>query len=189
MVPKDDLDTASGQLERVFFGGDNAPLLAELRRKSETEQRLDLLRDAVKIQDDAFVQRLATLGVRPETAVAVTVVPLVLVAWADGKLDERERDAILQAARQRGLTAEQITERLLRNGLARPPDPRLFRLWTGYVRRLWGCFTAQERWQMRSNLLQSAREVAEAAGGILGLTSKISAGERRVLDELASILD
>jgi tellurite resistance protein len=185
----DELERDSRKLEGSFFRGANAPLLAELRRTSDAEPQLDRLREVVRIKDEAFVRRLQTLGVRPELAVAVTLVPLVFVAWGDGELDDRERKAILDAARQRGVAAERIAERLLENALAEKPDPRMFKVWTTYVSRLWGCFTADERWQMRSNLLDSAREVAEAAGGFLGLTSKISAGERRVLDEIAAILD
>jgi hypothetical protein len=65
----------------------------------------------------------------------------------------------------------------------------LLETWKTYVKRLWGRFTSEERWRMRENLLGSAREVAEAAGGFLGLTSKISAAERRVLEELEKMLD
>ena len=112
-----------------------------------------------------------------------------MVAWADGKLDDREREAILEAARERGVTADRIGRQLLKDGLARRPDPKLFASWKSYVGRLWGYFTADERWQMRSNCLKSVREVAEAAGGILGLTSKISAEERRVIEEIEKLLD
>ena len=42
---------------------------------------------------------------------------------------------------------------------------------------------------MRTHLLKSAREVAEATGGFLGLTSKVAEGERRVLAQLEAILD
>jgi len=189
MAHGNELEQESLKLGRAFFVGDNAPLLAELRRKTAEEERFELLREVVKIKDDAFLRRLMALGVRPEEAVSVALVPLILVAWGDGNLDDRERAAILEAARQRGIAAEHIAGRLLKNGLAKPPDPQLFASWTAYVRRLWGRFTVDERWQMRTNLLQSAREVAEAAGDLLGLASKISAGERRVLKELETILD
>jgi len=189
MTQEDDLKRDSGRLEAAFFAGADAGLLEELRRTSEEQQRLQMLREVVKIQDQAFLSRLDTLGVRPETALAVTLIPLVFVAWADGALDDRERKAILEAARQRGVAAERIAQQLLANWLAKKPDPRLFLIWKTYVSRLWGCFTAEERWQMRQNLLRSAREVAEAAGGFLGLTSGLSSEERRVLEEIEKLLD
>jgi len=189
MTRDDDLKDDSGRLEAAFFVGTNTGLLDELRRKAEAGQRLEMLREVVKIQDEAFLNRLDTLGVRPQTALAVTLIPLVFVAWADGNLDERERNAVLEAAKQRGVAAEGIARQLLSTWLAKKPDPRLLSIWKSYVRRLWGCFTADERWEMRQNLLGSARGVAEAAGGFLGLTSKMSPEERRVLEEIEKLLD
>lgn len=189
MTRETDLKTDAAKLEEAFFAGENAGLLEELRRTTEDDARRQALRDVVKIRDEAFLNRLVALGLGPETALALTLIPLIFVAWADGKLDDREREAIFESARERGVTADRIGRQLLKDGLAHKPDPRLLSLWKTYVTRLWGCFTADERWRMRSNVLRSAREVAEAAGGILGLTSKISAEERRVLEDLEKILD
>jgi tellurite resistance protein len=189
MTREDDLKRDSVRLEAAFFVGVDGKLLEELRKTSEQQQRLQELRDVVRVKDPAFLSRLDTLGVRPETALAVTLIPLVFVAWADGALDERERGAVLDAAKARGVAAERIAQQLLSSWLAKPPDPRLFLIWKTYVRRLWGCFTADERWQMRQNLLRSAREVAEAAGGFLGIASGLSAEERRVLEGIEKLLD
>lgn len=184
-----DLDQDGQGLARAFFTGANAPLLAELRKKTDVEQEREALREAVGLKDETFLRRLQALGVRPEAAVALVMVPLVLVAWGDGTLDAKEREAILGAARQRGIGAERIAGELLKNGLASKPDPKLFSTWTAYARRLWGRFTADERWAMRENLLRSARQVAEATGGLFGFGSKVSAGERKVLQEIEAILD
>lgn len=189
MTGQDDLEKESQRLEDVFFAKENAMLLAELRQKSGEEQRKKMLREVVKIGDEAFLTRLLTLGFQAQTAMTIAMIPLVFVAWADGKVDERERNAILAAARERGLTAEHISRGVLESALAHKPDPRLLALWKAYVTRLWGRFTANERWLMRKNLLGSAREVAEAAGGFLGLTSAISPEERRVLEEFEKLLD
>jgi tellurite resistance protein len=184
-----DLDSYGEGLARAFFTGANAPLLAELRKRTEAEQEREALRETVGIKDETFLRRLQALGVRSEAAVALVMVPLVLVAWGDGTLDEKERAAILEAAQQRGIAAERIARELLKNGLARKPDPKLLPTWIAYARRLWGRFTADERWAMRENLLRSARQVAEATGGLFGLTSRVSAGERKVLHEIEAVLD
>ncbi len=57
----------------------------------------------------------------------------------------------------------------------------------GACREVWPQFSADEQDQMRANLLTSTREVAEAAGGFLGIAS-ISSAERLVLDDLEGIL-
>ena len=189
MLREDDLREDSGRLEAAFFAGENAKLLQQLRLRTDEERLREELREVVRIRHERFLDRLVALGVRPETALALTLIPLLFVAWADGQLDERERKALLDAAQQRGVAVAPIAQQLLQNGLTRAPDPRLFSTWKAYVRRLWGCFTADERWQMRQNLLRSTREVAEAAGGFLGLTSKISEEERKILQEIEALLD
>jgi hypothetical protein len=189
MTRETDLKKDAARLEAAFFADRHGELLEELRRKTEDGERRRMLGAVVKIKDQAFLNRLAAIGFSPETALAITLIPLIVVAWADGKMDDREREAILQAARERGVAAERIGLQLLKDGLARQPDPKLFASWKAYVGRLWSYFTADERWQMRSNCLESVREVAEAAGGILGLTSKISAEERRVIEEIEKLLD
>lgn len=185
----DEKDPDREGLENAFFAGAQAQLARQLGRPTAREAQREALREVVQIQDRAFLDRLVTLGVRPETAIAMRVIPLVVVSWADGALDERERRAIEDSARKVGLAGEKIAQRMLREWLARPPEPELLERWKGYVQRLWGRFTAEERWQMRQNLLGSARAVAEAAGGILGLGSKISSAERRVLEDLERMLD
>jgi tellurite resistance protein len=189
MTQGTDLGKDATRLEDTFFAGENAGVLEELRRRTDERERRAMLREVVRLKDEKFLNRLVALGVAPETALAVSLAPLVVVAWADGRLEDREREAILKAAEERGVTADRIARRLLTNALARQPDPRLLPLWKAYVGRLWGCFTADESWQMRSNVLRSAREVAEAAGGFLGLTSKISEQERRVIEEIEKFLE
>jgi tellurite resistance protein len=179
----------STSLENAFFARQNAALLAQFRQRTDAEARREQLKEIVKIQDDAFVTRLMTLGVTPATALAVRLVPLVFVAWADGELDAREREAVQRAARERGVAVEAAARALLDDWLSNPPDPRLLERWKAYIRTLWPRFTADERWRMRSNVLQAATEVADAAGGFLGLTSKVSAEERKLLDELGRLLD
>lgn len=176
-------------LEDQFFAADAADVLEELRRRTETERQRDALRDIVRIKNPAFLDRLMALGVRPETAVAMWVVPLVCVAWADGTPDAREQEVIRRVARERGVATTEIVQRMLAAALARDPTPELLPRWKRYVAKLWPCFTAAEQWRMRENLLGPAREVAQASGSLLGLTSGISAREREVLDDLARCLD
>lgn len=188
MTRDDRLREGAARLVSAFYADDTG-LLDDLRRQVEDAERRNLLREVVKIQDDAFLNRLIALGITPESALALALIPLVCVAWADGKLDDKEREAILRAAAERGGAAERIGRRLLERNLSRPPDPRLLTMWKAHAGALWGCFTADERWRMRRNVLQSARDVAEAAGGFLGLTSRLSPEERKLLEELESFLD
>ena len=67
----------------------------------------------------------------------------------------------------------------------RPPK-KLLHAWTHFIAGLCETMSETERSALKSELLSHARAVAESAGGILGLTSKISAHEQAVLDEMAA---
>jgi tellurite resistance protein len=175
-------------LEDEFFAREHAKLLEGLRRKKEREERREALRQVVRIKDEAFLDHLLALGVGPETVLALRLIPLVVVAWADGKMDDAERKAVLRAAEERGVAAESTTRQLLEGWLARKPEPRLLELWKQYVGSIWSSFSDDEQWEMRRYLLDAAQEVAEAAGGFLGLTAKISKEEQAVLDDLKQTL-
>ncbi len=174
-------------LEEAFFAAQNAHLLERMRKKAEHAQRRDLLRRVVGIDDDAFLDRLILLGIGPERAMVLRLTPLVFVAWADGTIDDRERDAILRAAAKQGIAAEEMAKQVLGDWLMRKPDPRILELWKQYIRQVWGRFTPEEQEQMRHNLLAAAREVAKAAGGFLGIKS-VSPAERKMIEDLESVI-
>jgi hypothetical protein len=175
-------------LEEAFFADENARLLEQLRKKSAQEERRAALREVVQIQDEDYLDHLLELGIGPETLLALSLVPLMAVAWADGELDERERDAVMKAAETKGVTPNSPGHQLLENWLSRAPDPQLFEAWKRYIRSIWDTFTVDQRHEMRVNLMDWMNGIAEAAGGFLGLTSKISASERAVLEEVAASL-
>lgn len=187
---KPDLGDSGGRnLEEEFFAKENVRLLEQMRRKADEGDRREALRKVVLIEDEAILDHLVALGITAETALALRLIPLIFVAWADGHMDDRERKAILEAAKVRGVAAEETGLSLLRSWLSGRPDPALLSHWKDYVRRLWERLSHEEQSQMRRSLLESAREVAEAAGGFLGLTSKISAHEREVLEDLDKVLN
>jgi tellurite resistance protein len=171
-------------LEEAFFTKENARLLEQLKEKKKREA----LREVVQIKDDAFLDRLIDLGIGPETVLALTLVPLIAVAWADGTLDGQERDAIIKAAEEKGVSPETAGHQLLETWLARRPEQGLFDSWKQYVRGIWETFTDEERRRMRERTLDWALAVAEASGGFLGLTSKVSPAERAVIKELEKVL-
>jgi hypothetical protein len=174
-------------LEDAFFAKENARLLEELRKKAEHQERREMLRRVVGIQDDAFLDRLIAMGIGPERAMVLRLTPLVFVAWADGSVDDREREAVLRAAAKQGIAAEEIARQVLGDWLVRKPDQRILDMWKEYMRHVWEKFTPEEQEQMRHNLLTATRDVAQAAGGFLGLKA-ISAAERKVLDDLESVV-
>lgn len=175
-------------LEESFFAQRNRQLLEELRAKQETLVKRDDLAGASGIHDEGVLDRLIELGLCQETVAAFALVPLIEVAWADHKMDDRERQAILSASTSKGIDEGTVAHRLVENWLSEKPDARLHATWKDFAGEL-AKIMPRESWQtLRDDLMQRARQVAESAGGILGLGSRVSAKEQAVLDEIEQAL-
>jgi hypothetical protein len=169
-------------LGEAFFPDAARDYRARLRESEEAA--LAGLREASDIEDAAILRRLAGLGIRAETLAALTLIPLVEVAWADARLDRRERAAVLSGAESTGILAGSPSHGLLRLWLEERPAPDLALAWKEFIAALCRQLSDEERGRLRANLIGRARRVAEAAGGFLGLTDPVSAPERTVLEEL-----
>jgi hypothetical protein len=175
-------------LEDAFFQKQNQGLLAQLQERMAKLDRKAQLAEASGITDDALLDRLVDLQIRPETLTALSLVPLVEVAWAGGKMHPKQRDAVLSAAEQTGLDHHYDSYALLQEWLAVKPDPELMVAWKAYVRCLCQRIGAEATRTLKDDLLDRALLIAEAAGGILGFY-RVSREERAKLDELAATLD
>lgn len=167
-------------LEDEFFRKQDAKILEKLRLARERQATRDSLADASGIHDDVILNLLVEHKIDATTLAAFALVPLVEVAWADGKLDTRERDAVLNGATDQGIKAGSMAYHLLLNWLDSPSAPSLLRGWVDYTRTLCSKMDAKQRSRLRKEVLGRAEQVAEAAGGFLGLGST-SAEEKEVL--------
>ena len=172
-------------LEEEFLHRESQRQLENLRQVRIMEQSREELSQASGIQNEVILDRLLELGITAQTVAALAVVPLVEVVWADGHLDEKEKQAFLQAAGQFGLSAGSVNYDLLESWLSKRPDRRLRQSWREYIQGLCEELKPEEREALKSDLLRRARDMAEASGGILGLGSKISKAEMDTLEELA----
>ena len=175
-------------LEDSFFAKENERLLAKLRATHEEMERREALQEAINLDDPLVIDALIELDVKPETVAALSVVPLVQVAWADGTIQYEERQAILKAAAERGITAGKPCYALLESWLAHKPGPELLATWKSYAGRLQEQLDTAARGEIKFRLIDRARKVAEAAGGIMGMLT-ISKAEQAVLDELEHALE
>ena len=187
-MDSDNLVHSARSLENAFFDKENTRLLKEMRERARTQERRAAMREVVRVDDEALIDHLIALGLEPQTVLALQLVPLAAIAWADGKMEPRERDAVLQAAAAHGVAPDSIAREMLDKWLANRPGADLVDAWKRHMRALWPQLSPKERADIRASALDRARSVAEAAGGFLGLTSKISAQEQAVVDELSKTL-
>jgi hypothetical protein len=182
-MSNDFLGDRKAGLEDAFFAQQDAVLRRRLGEADETKAKREALSAASGIKDDAVLDKLLAQKVTGATVAALSLVPLVMVAWADGSLDDKERSAILFGAEQAGLGKEHASYQLFEGWLARKPPPELVATWKEYVSALSATLTVHAREALKLELL-GRRAVAEAAGGFMGMGQKMSAAEAAVLGEL-----
>ena len=175
-------------LEEAFFAQHNQRLLQQFRKTMAAKATQEALAAASGITDAAVLEQLAAVDLSSETMAALSLVPLVEVAWADGRLDAKERSALLAAAEQAGLSQDSASYRLLEAWFRERPSPKLLAAWKAYVAGLLRTLDVHAQHVLKQDLLGRARVVAEAAGGFLGLGTRISSAEQAVLKELEQAL-
>ena len=180
------LNSRRKALEESFYSKLDQELLDKLKTEIDQQEQKEQLAACSGITNDELLDRLIQRGIDAPTWAAISLIPLVEVAWADGKMESQERDAILQAAEQSGLEPETPSYILLQQWLEQKPDANLRDTWKQYISELAKDADPEAKPKFREAVLGRAKMVAEAAGGFLGMGSKISAAEQEVLDDLES---
>ncbi len=171
--------------EESFFAKESAKLVERMRAEKEKMAAREGLERISGTKDAEVLDKLVELDIGPETWAAISLLPLVEVAWADGHMEDKERRAILSAAEVGGVAPGTPSHDLLEEWLERRPDSRLIGVWGEYTVGLCAQLTASQKEALEREVLGRARFIAEAAGGgILGLGKKVSPEEAAVLSEL-----
>jgi len=174
------LEERGRALENQFFDKENKDKLAAMKDKLDSQKTRDELRKASGMSDDSVLDKLVGLGLKANTIAALSLVPLIAVAWADGTVQDNERTAILQGAHGKGLEEGTDGYELLQTWLAKQPSEELFTAWESYIKALAGQLNDEQNRLLKNQILGFAKMVAAAAGGILGF-GKVSGTEEKIL--------
>jgi hypothetical protein len=172
-------------LEDEFFRKEDERLIAKLRELKAKEASREELGRISGIKNTAILDRLVQLGIHAETMAALSIVPLAEVAWADGAIDAKEVQAILDRAAKAGVTPGSASHDLLKSWLERRPEPRLLTAWIQMVQGINENLTPEQVEALRAGLVERVRAVASASGGVLGV-GKVSSAESEMIRKLES---
>jgi hypothetical protein len=172
-------------VEDAFFFQQDRTLIDRQRELHKMAERKEALGTVSGIANDAILERLANLNVRPETLAALALLPLIEVVWADGEVDDKERGMVLTHVMSQGIAFGSREYELLERWLAHRPESSLLNAWQHYVHGLCECLSRSERESLKKELMRNARKAAEASGGFLGMGT-ISSWEEQVLAKLES---
>ncbi len=160
-------------------------MIEQLRQHEQEEAGIQKLAAATGIHNHDVLQELLNANFRAESIVALSLIPLIFVARADKVVDDKEQDAILDAAIEEGLEPDTPSHELLISWLMKAPDPELLEAWRHYINQLCKELPKEKIADMQQHILERCRTVAEAAGGFLG-RGGISDEERKILGHIES---
>lgn len=173
-------------IDALFFNREKH-LLEEFRARLDTLEHLQQLEHVSGIRDRPVLERLLESGITAESLAALGLVPLVMVAWADGEVAARERDRIVALAKAAGIEPQNSRYPILKHWLQRRPPPELFAAWQAFMEQLRKSMSAEDLATLRRDILGRAVEVARASGGLLGFGERVSPAERAVLADIEQI--
>ncbi|MBD3673347.1 MAG: hypothetical protein HUJ26_07455 [Planctomycetaceae bacterium] len=172
-------------LENRFFYQQDQKLIEQLRAHEQEEEGIQKLATATGIHNHDVLKELLENGIRPDSIVALSLVPLIFVAHADKNLDDKEQDAILDAAIDAGLEPDSPSHELLTSWLLKKPEDDLLEAWRHYINQLCRELPKERIVDLQQHLLDRCRGIAEATGGFLG-RGGISESERKMLNHIES---
>jgi tellurite resistance protein len=187
MMTKDAFNERRQALEDEFFHRVDEKLLAEMKAKSLAESERKQLQEATGISDSELLDTLLSAGIPAGAVAAISLVPQILVAWADGNVSAEEREPILKCAKEQGITSGSAAEKLLDHWLANKPKRELTSTWRDYMATVIEKMSDEAIASLRTDIMKRATCVANASGGILGF-GKVSADEARVISEIEKAL-
>ncbi|MBT8495261.1 MAG: hypothetical protein KJO07_19600 [Deltaproteobacteria bacterium] len=154
----------------------------ELQESSTREE----LRRASGMDNNEVLDKMLELGLTGETVAALSLIPPLHVAWADGRMQEPERSAILHGAEGKGIDKGSPAWQMLEDWLSSEPPPAMFEAWSAYIQALGKELLNDQQFStLKSQILAFAKGVAAAAGGFLGIGS-IAKAESQAIAHIES---
>ena len=142
------------------------------------------------LEEGELVGALKDLGIDEDNYRILSLLPFVLVAWSDGKVQRAERSRIVELARSNGFLTDG-GEAVLADWLKDQPLPdyydRGFKILIELARRERG-IGANMNAQTLRELVDLSFDIARAAGGLFGKAWSISPQEKTALDSVADVL-
>lgn len=174
-----------GELEHEYFERASAHVVERLRDKFSHEDRVILIAACLDVPID-LAQELVDSGLCVSTLTTLTTIPMVLVAWADGGVTSKERQAILKLARDCSITAGSPSYQLLNAWLSQRPPEQLEATWKKYARLIVENTSSEVRRSIQETVLERCEATAKACGGFFGLFS-VSKAEQTKIDEISAL--
>lgn len=182
----DELKKRGRALEEKFFAEQDAKAVSELQVKLQSQELAASLSQHTGIENAELLLKLVEQGVSVSTLIVIRMIPLVLMSWASGRVEENEREVLMNHLHSKGIDADSPVRTLVLGWLSKKPESSLETVWTEFMTSYLPKLDASERNQFQKEVLSLATDIAEADGGFLGFGS-ISPEERKLKKRLEAI--
>ncbi len=189
MADNDSIASRGSSMEEQFFLKAEAELLEKVRARAAKENERRALGDYHEVDDPELLKAFEEAGYDRDTVHVLHLVPILQVAWADGKISAAERTEILKIAAARDVAEGSAAHRKLLGWLEAPPSADFFKRSMGIIAGLVEVFPEAKRTALHGDVMASALAVASASGGFLGLGGKVSAVEQAMLSTFADTFE
>jgi tellurite resistance protein len=166
------------------FSKDGEGARAALRSRIDTGAiKLSGLAAIFATDDREVLDRLTMLGFTPDSARVLDVLPLVHVAWADGKIQAAERKAVLAVLESRNIPRSSDAWLLIETLLETRPSETYLAQSLQLLRLLGRSSGADPK-----SVVDLCTVVAEASGTLFGIGAKVTPAERQLIARIAAAL-
>ena len=175
-------------MEADYFRKEDERLLEKLRQGASFDEIAAALRDKLQVDNPELLARARDLGVNADNAPAFFLLPMVQVAWAEGKVRKDEREAVNKIARERGVEEGSPADKQLQEWLTTPPSEALYDAAIDVIKAGIAVLPGRERTERIDRLIAACRIIAEASGSEiahqLGLGTGVSRSEASLIDTI-----
>ncbi len=188
-MDKDMFKERERSLEEEYFRKHEAKLIEKLRERGRLDEIAEALAVKLRIDNPELLRRIMALGVTLDTGAAFLLAPLVQVAWAEGRVTDRERETVLRIAGERGIEKTSPAYAQLLAWLRARPADELFDAAVEAIKVGVSVLSPEERADRVRRIVEACRQVAAASGGLsrlLGLGTGVSSEETSLLDAIAA---
>jgi hypothetical protein len=182
-----DSKSARHALEEAFFRDVDAMIMQRLRSEADSPDASSTLMQSTGLRDPILIDELCQLGVSAEGLIAMRLVPLVLVAWADNVVNEAERETVLAQAHKVGVVDGSVASVLLEHWLNQRPPSKIIDAWKRYMSSELAAMSKAAKKRLIALMEAQMTAVAEASGGHLGM-GKTSQTEQQLIEMMTRVL-
>lgn len=188
MHEQDALHRRGHALEDEYFRRVDEELRKKLIASIHRDEARKQLQDATGFQNEELLDHLLDAGIEATQLAALSLVPAIFVAWADGSVTAQERQVILSEALHHGVDREPVAFQLVESWLKERPGRDLWRLWREYATAVRQSLSPVLATTVTNEILRQAQAVAEASRRTFDF-KRVSDAEQKVLDELTHALE